>query len=347
MSFTPDILKSKLAAVNETQESITSLSQWIMFHKRHAKTSAEVWAEYTASEAPVKAKLALVYLANEVVQQCRARRKDEFVQAFASVLPETIEEVYGSVDKAVKDRINRVVKVWAERSVLPQEVQQDIEARLGSETALAAAVPELLPVTRHVTQYRKSRDSLLKSAESSGRQLSEFLAGDHSSALASLQKVSRLEHILEQCAQLAKKAQDSKDAAVVALRELAGNLEAEVVNDLASERQELQAKKTQLLSLIGDEDEDPSPDVEPSTPEGEDLAPVPEPIEQDDEYVPSVYTAKDAEANYAANDDGDGDVVTYAASSDEEEEDDEPEAKKPKLDLDPKLASFLASMSGK
>ncbi len=33
MSFTDEALKAKLSTLNETQDSIVSVSQWIMFHK--------------------------------------------------------------------------------------------------------------------------------------------------------------------------------------------------------------------------------------------------------------------------------------------------------------------------
>jgi len=33
MAYTDDALKAKLSTLNETQDSIVSVSQWIMFHK--------------------------------------------------------------------------------------------------------------------------------------------------------------------------------------------------------------------------------------------------------------------------------------------------------------------------
>lgn len=333
MSFNAEILKSKLTGLNETQESVTSLSQWIMFHKRHAATSAEVWAEYV-TEAPVKSKLALVYLANDVVQQAKSRKKDEFVQAFAAVIPEALEHVYGEVDKPVKDRINRVVKVWAERSVLPQNVQQDIEGRLGSESALATVLPELVPVTKSTTQYFKARQAAEKVSEKVKSEINQFVSNSQSSAIQALQTVSQLERTLEQSQSTIDKCNELKTAAVQALQDLINTLESQEIVTLESSSRDLELKKAELLSQIDDDDELPSPNVEPTTP-----PPAAEPVE---EYVPSVYTAKDAQASYAATNDDDEEIA-YAESS----EDEEPEAKKPKLDLDPKLASFLASMAGK
>ena len=33
MSYTDDVVKAKLSALNETQESIVTVAQWIMFHR--------------------------------------------------------------------------------------------------------------------------------------------------------------------------------------------------------------------------------------------------------------------------------------------------------------------------
>ena len=33
MAYTDDAVKAKLSALNETQESIVTVSQWVMFHR--------------------------------------------------------------------------------------------------------------------------------------------------------------------------------------------------------------------------------------------------------------------------------------------------------------------------
>lgn len=39
MAFTEDAVKAKLSALNESQESIVTVSQWVMFH-RYGKTTS-------------------------------------------------------------------------------------------------------------------------------------------------------------------------------------------------------------------------------------------------------------------------------------------------------------------
>jgi hypothetical protein len=63
MAFTEDSLKAKLSSLNETQEAISTVGQWILFHRRHADRIAQVWLERVINSTPSK-KLVLVYLAN-------------------------------------------------------------------------------------------------------------------------------------------------------------------------------------------------------------------------------------------------------------------------------------------
>ncbi|KAI5283705.1 hypothetical protein KEM52_003268, partial [Ascosphaera acerosa] len=82
MSYSDDSLQKKLSALNETQECIVTVAEWIIFHKRHADRQAQLWLSKIRDSSPNK-KLSLIYLANEVVQQSKARRKEDFLIAFS------------------------------------------------------------------------------------------------------------------------------------------------------------------------------------------------------------------------------------------------------------------------
>jgi regulator of Ty1 transposition protein 103 len=71
-----------------------------------------------------------VYLANDVSQQSRARKKDEFPKAFAIVLPEAMEVAYRGTTGDVQGKLRRVVEVWKSRGVFPPGTITEIEARL-------------------------------------------------------------------------------------------------------------------------------------------------------------------------------------------------------------------------
>ncbi|KAI8908807.1 hypothetical protein DFJ77DRAFT_473352 [Powellomyces hirtus] len=91
-SYNEASLVHKLAKLVDTQDSITVLSQWLMYHRKHAALSVQTWARELHKATPAR-KLSFLYLANDVVQNSR-RKGDEFVKEFAKVFPETLPHVF-------------------------------------------------------------------------------------------------------------------------------------------------------------------------------------------------------------------------------------------------------------
>ncbi len=65
MAYTDDAVRAKLSALNETQESIVTVAQWVMFHRRHADRTATIWLQ-KLKEAGASKRLNLIYLANGI-----------------------------------------------------------------------------------------------------------------------------------------------------------------------------------------------------------------------------------------------------------------------------------------
>ncbi|KAK5055900.1 hypothetical protein LTR84_012450 [Exophiala bonariae] len=128
MSFTDEALKAKLSTLNETQDSIVSVSQWIMFHKRHADRIASYWLT-RLRDAPPPKRLNFIYLVNDIVQNARARKRAEFPDAFAALMPEAIQTAYRSSPPEIQTKIRRVVEVWRNRNVFETPILEAIEAR--------------------------------------------------------------------------------------------------------------------------------------------------------------------------------------------------------------------------
>lgn len=83
MAFTDDAVKAKLSALNDSQESIVTVAQWVMFHRyrhllqtqrdlliffvynyrRHAERTSQIWLQKIRDSPPPK-RLNLIYLAN-------------------------------------------------------------------------------------------------------------------------------------------------------------------------------------------------------------------------------------------------------------------------------------------
>jgi len=141
MSFTPEMLRARLTNSNESADSITSTAQWILFHKRQATAIANEWAQYLQSNTD---KLSPIYIANEVIQQSKFKRRGEFVDAFAPVLPGALAGAYAVSNLATRDRIVRVVKVWRDRAIFSPQDQQNIEAALAKRPEVPAELVKLV-----------------------------------------------------------------------------------------------------------------------------------------------------------------------------------------------------------
>ncbi|RDW81014.1 uncharacterized protein DSM5745_04571 [Aspergillus mulundensis] len=167
MAYTDDSVKAKLSALNETQEGIVTVAQWVMFHRydpvedaptansptyelnsrRHAERTAQLWLQ-KLRDSPAAKRLNLIYLANEVAQQSRARRKEDFLIAFSPVstyrmdtdekarantiqiIAEAVATAYKGSSNDIQQKIRRVVEVWRQRNIFESPIQDAVEARV-------------------------------------------------------------------------------------------------------------------------------------------------------------------------------------------------------------------------
>ncbi|KAJ3561527.1 hypothetical protein NPX13_g8913 [Xylaria arbuscula] len=129
MAYNDDAVLAKLSSLSETQDSIVSVAQWIMFYRRHADRTAQLWLQKLKDSSSHK-RLSLIYLANEVAQQSKARRKEEFLVSFSPAVAEAVAVAYKGAPHDVQQRIRRVVDVWRDRGVFEVPIQQAVEARI-------------------------------------------------------------------------------------------------------------------------------------------------------------------------------------------------------------------------
>ncbi|MCJ1283592.1 hypothetical protein MMC26_002923 [Xylographa opegraphella] len=129
MAYTDDQVRAKLSALNETQESIVTVAQWIMFHRRHADRTGHLWLQRLKDSGAGK-RLNLIYLANEVAQQSKARKKDDFLIAFSPIIAEATATAYKGATNEVQAKLRRVVEVWRQRQIFEPTIQEAVEARI-------------------------------------------------------------------------------------------------------------------------------------------------------------------------------------------------------------------------
>lgn len=115
MAYDQAKLVEKLRGINASQQSIETVSMYCQVLKRHAPNVVTDWAaEY--HKQPTPRKVALLYLANDVLQNSR-KKGAEYVAAFHKVLPHALHAAATSGDAKLAKSATRLVEIWNERRV--------------------------------------------------------------------------------------------------------------------------------------------------------------------------------------------------------------------------------------
>lgn len=96
---------------------------------RHADKTAQLWFT-RLQESNTTKRLTLIYLANEVVQQSRARQKTDFLFAFEPLISDATEIAYKSASQEVQSKLKRVVEVWSQRKIFSPAIQTTIDQKI-------------------------------------------------------------------------------------------------------------------------------------------------------------------------------------------------------------------------
>ncbi|CAK9295436.1 unnamed protein product [Gordionus sp. m RMFG-2023] len=117
--FSESSLEKKLKDLNTTQQSIQTLSLWIIHHKKYAKLVVQIWHReiYNAKD---KKRIILLYLANDIIQNGRKKAPD-YAKEFKIVLPIAITTLIKDLDENNLSKVRRVLQIWRERSIYDNE----------------------------------------------------------------------------------------------------------------------------------------------------------------------------------------------------------------------------------
>jgi regulator of Ty1 transposition protein 103 len=144
-------------------------------------------------ESPPNKRLVLIYLANEITQTSKMRKKEEFLRAYEPILAEATTAAYRGAPGDIQNKIRRVVEVWRQRQIFNQAVQQSVEKSLDDvdrskstrKPALGGLLfnpssmpPELAPVAPLATSLMKA-DLATKPAVMAANQDYEKLTNPH------------------------------------------------------------------------------------------------------------------------------------------------------------------------
>ncbi|KAG6034869.1 hypothetical protein E4U41_006339, partial [Claviceps citrina] len=327
MAYNDDSVLARLSSLNESHDSIATAAQWIMFHRRHADRTVQLWMQRLKDSSSTK-RLSLMYLANEVVQQSRIRHKEDFVIAFCPVVAEATSLAYKGAPAEIQAKLRRVVDVWRDRSIYEAPIQKAIEARLdeldkargapksgfgGSPFGSTSVPSELAPLVDSHQKAMKLSASLTKTIASAIEEHDKQLDPENAVPSAPVY-AARLNGLLKTLAN----AENAVAECVKARENLVSNLEKlldanrntlvrdkKVIDNLRERNKNIESKKQEVELAImralgppesnGSSREDGSvmPVPEPGRPEIEALTP---PSMQEDQVVVPLGSSEDMEA---------------------------------------------------
>ncbi|CAI9735374.1 Hypothetical predicted protein [Octopus vulgaris] len=118
-SFSDSNFVKKLSELNNTQQSIQTLSLWLIHHRKHSKSIVQVWFRELQKVKPNK-KLHFIYLANDVIQNSK-KKGPEFSKDFGTILPNAYKHTAKDADDKIKQTLERILNIWGERGVYDKD----------------------------------------------------------------------------------------------------------------------------------------------------------------------------------------------------------------------------------
>lgn len=318
MSFSPENFSKKLASLQETQDLIVTISQWVLFHHRHVKELALIWEKFTLQPHESSKRLYSLYLCNDVVQQARAKRKPEFIAEFARVLPNVFNQIYSKLDARIQPKVERLINVWEQRKVFDGEQIKKLRLAialsksnkpLADEAAPAPAKESIAPELKHLNNTFLHLNQLIESSQANltqvGVQSRTYLPtnpGESDNLPSPKIYISKL-NMLEKLCNISKKNIDDIKADRREVVLILDNLKKLIVEGLTTDNSkveilnqklaQLNTTRSELQELLNeDEVEEPSPAFDNS----------PLPQDEDDDALPT-YTNDDDEENDPSSDD--------------------------------------------
>ncbi|KAM8710535.1 hypothetical protein ACLKA7_017194 [Drosophila subpalustris] len=137
-AFTESALIKKLSELNTSQQSIQTLSLWLIHHRKHHTVIVQTW-QRELQNVPEPKKLTFMYLANDVIQNSK-KKGPEFGKEFSNVLPKVFAHIGESCksDKLLGS-LGRILNIWQERGVYDAKTIADYRGCLHKDSSTAAA----------------------------------------------------------------------------------------------------------------------------------------------------------------------------------------------------------------
>uniref|UniRef100_H2YRQ5 Regulation of nuclear pre-mRNA domain-containing protein 2 n=1 Tax=Ciona savignyi TaxID=51511 RepID=H2YRQ5_CIOSA len=158
----PENVIKKLKSVSNTQDSIPMLSLWIIHHKAHHKLIVDLWLK-VLKNSKASHRLTLLYLCNDVIQNCRRKNAAMYKDAYMDTLPEAVSHLR---EESIRPNVQRVMKIWAKRGVFDTEYTDQLLAALLTNRAPEKLRNKLLVeykttgLISEITQFKQLEDKI-------------------------------------------------------------------------------------------------------------------------------------------------------------------------------------------
>lgn len=150
---TSSSFEKRLTLVNGTQESVQTLSLWILYHRSQHENLIKTWFKVLKRSKPMH-RLTLFYVANDVVQNAKKQNAFIYQQAFKPYFNSAMSYVK---ETAIKKKIQRILEIWRERGVYDEDfVGELLKKLLGTEV-----YEKDKEVTRVIAEFQVNQTFLL------------------------------------------------------------------------------------------------------------------------------------------------------------------------------------------
>ncbi|XP_044253964.1 regulation of nuclear pre-mRNA domain-containing protein 1B [Tribolium madens] len=128
--FTESAFIKKLTDLNNSSQSIQTLSFWLIHHRKHYSTVVKLWGRELVKAKDSK-KLTFMYLANDVIQNSR-KKGPEYGQEFGAHLKKAFEHMSDAEEKT-KSSLERLLTIWSERGIYNETQITEFRSALKKE----------------------------------------------------------------------------------------------------------------------------------------------------------------------------------------------------------------------
>ncbi|CAF4925609.1 regulation of nuclear pre-mRNA domain-containing protein 1B isoform X1 [Pieris napi] len=137
--FTENALIRKLQDLNSSQQSIQTLSLWLIHHRKHHAAVVKTWYKELLKVKDSK-QLTFMYLANDVIQNSK-KKGPEYGKEFGEVLVDAFKLMAKTgINTKTKHSLHRILGIWEERGVYDANKIQEYKVAVDPNDAIPSKV---------------------------------------------------------------------------------------------------------------------------------------------------------------------------------------------------------------